>query len=70
MIPTLHQYLAWARRPEVKARPGRRPASQAPFVRAFGGFIEALQASGVVSGDALGKMPRSTCVRLGGLLHQ
>jgi hypothetical protein len=64
-IPTLHQYLSWVRRPDVKARPGRRPASQPPFTRAYGGYIDALKASGLVESEALANMPRSTRVRLG-----
>ena len=61
-VPTISQYYAWARRPEVKAR-GRRPQSQAPFDRVFGGYYEALVAAGLVGGDA--PVARSTVVRLG-----
>jgi hypothetical protein len=34
--PTQTEYLAWARRPDVRERPGRRPRSYEPFER-FGG---------------------------------
>lgn len=64
-IPTISQYLSWSRRPDVKARPGRRPSSQPPFDRGFGGFLPALKASGVINGETLTRMPRSTQVRLG-----
>jgi hypothetical protein len=35
-IPSWTEYLAWARRPDVKARPARRPTSQGPFERVYG----------------------------------
>jgi hypothetical protein len=65
-IPTFHRYLNWARRPDVKARPGRRPQSQSPFDRTFGGFVESLKAAGLLAGESLEQLPRSTRVRLGG----
>jgi hypothetical protein len=50
-LPTMTQYMGWARRTEVRRRPGRRPFSTNPFVRMFGSFGEALQAAGLVSDD-------------------
>lgn len=65
-VPTISQYYAWARRPDVKARPGRRPQSQSPFDRTFGGYVEALTAAGLTSGIAGVTPKRSTVVRVGG----
>lgn len=48
--PTYSQYLRWARRAEVRARPGRRPSSLSPFSRLFDGWLPALAASGVTTG--------------------
>jgi hypothetical protein len=48
--PPINRYLTWARRPEVKARPGRRPLSQGPFERVFGSYREAVSASGLLKG--------------------
>jgi hypothetical protein len=42
---TLAEYCAWAKRPDVKARLGRRPLSQGPVDRAFGGFPKARAAA-------------------------
>jgi hypothetical protein len=39
-------YSAWARRMEVRVLPGRRPLSEGPFTRAFGGFRAALRTLG------------------------
>lgn len=64
-VPTISQYYAWARRPDVKARPGRRPQSQPPFDRTFGGYVEALKAAGLTSGIAGVTPKRSTVVRVG-----
>lgn len=64
-IPTFHRYLNWARRPDVKARRGRRPQSQSPFDRTFGGFVESLKAAGLLAGESLEQVPRSTRIRLG-----
>jgi hypothetical protein len=47
--PAINEYLAWARRPEVKARPGRRPLSQEPFERVFGSYRNAVVASGLTA---------------------
>jgi Homing endonuclease associated repeat len=46
-LPSLTQYLQWARRPDVRERPGRRPLSYQVFER-FGGFPEACVAAGLV----------------------
>ncbi len=46
-VPSQPVYLAWARRPEVRRRPGSRPQSQSPFDRAFGSFPAALEAAGL-----------------------
>src|SRR5207244_13405010 len=35
--PTITDYLAWQRRPDVRDRPGRRPSSTWVFNRIFGG---------------------------------
>lgn len=52
--PTLTSYLAWARRPSTRRRPGRRPSSQGVFERLFPGqgFKGALAAAGLIDGDA------------------
>jgi hypothetical protein len=62
-IPTLHTYLGWARRPDVLSRPGRRPGSQHPFVRAFKGFRGALAASGLINED-IGERSRADRIRV------
>lgn len=46
--PSLHDYLNWARNPEVKRRPGRRASSQGPFDREFGGWPATLVAADLV----------------------
>lgn len=46
--PAMTEYLRWARRPDVRERPGRRPLSYKPFER-FGGIGKALVAAGVIS---------------------
>jgi hypothetical protein len=46
-LPSLTQYLQWARRPDVRERPGRRPMSYKVFER-FGGFPDASVAAGLV----------------------
>lgn len=51
-VPSWTEYLAWARRPDVRARPGRRPQSQGPFERTYGDdfWTKALVDAGLVSG--------------------
>jgi hypothetical protein len=44
-VPTLGDYLHWARQPAVRIREGRRPMSQGPFDRLFGSFSKALVAA-------------------------
>jgi hypothetical protein len=48
--PSISSYLAWARRPDVRSRPGRRPMSQGPFDRLFGGYRAALVAANLLTG--------------------
>jgi HNH endonuclease len=62
--PTFNNYLNWARRSDVRKRPGRRPASQNVFERLFGGYIEALKAAGMAREDGTGA-PLSTLQRSG-----
>jgi hypothetical protein len=50
-IPTFSQLMIWTHTPSVRARPGWRPLSNAPFVR-FGGYPAVLERSGIVSKDA------------------
>jgi hypothetical protein len=50
-IPTFSQLMIWTHTPSVRARPGRRPLSNAPFVR-FGGYPAVLERNGIVSKDA------------------
>jgi hypothetical protein len=45
--PSLGEYLQWARRPDVRARPGRRPLTYTVFER-LGGFPDACVAAGLV----------------------
>lgn len=62
--PTFNAYIGWARRPDVRRRPGRRPKSQNVFERLFGGYREALVAAGMASEDGTG-VPISTLQRSG-----
>jgi hypothetical protein len=48
--PTASEYMQWARRPDVIARPGRRFRSYRPLER-LGGFREALVKAGVIQAD-------------------
>jgi HNH endonuclease len=50
-VPSLHRYLGWAKRPDVRVLPGRRPTSQQPFERAFGSWLKALVAAELVDGS-------------------
>lgn len=45
--PTGHTYRAWASRPDVIERPGRRPRSPNPFYSKLKGWAAALEAAGV-----------------------
>jgi hypothetical protein len=64
-VPTISRFFAWARRPDVVARAGRRPQSLQPIQRLFGGFVEALRAAGLADGGEPGALSRSTIVRMG-----
>jgi hypothetical protein len=65
-IPTLTEYIGWASKQEVKRRPGRRPSSQGPFDRLFGGYLQALEAAGLCDiGGGVWNGPRSTATRAG-----
>jgi hypothetical protein len=49
-IPTVRGFLAWSRRPEVMARPGRRPRSLGPLNRLFPlGWPQVLAAAGLIA---------------------
>jgi hypothetical protein len=61
--PTITDYLAWQRRPDVRERPGRRPASTWVFNRIFGGFPRARVAAGLVEGDATAAHPSELLLR-------
>jgi hypothetical protein len=65
-VPSLTEYLGWASRAEVKRRPGRRPSSQGPFDRLFGGYLKALAAAGLCDiATGVWNGPRSTATRAG-----
>jgi hypothetical protein len=49
--PSCEDYMAWAHRPDVRRRPGRRALSQQPFVRIFGPWDGALVAAGLVTSE-------------------
>jgi hypothetical protein len=57
-LPGVEDYLAWARRPDVRNRPGRRPLSPTPFGRCFSSWPDVLRGAGLLEGDALA--PKST----------
>lgn len=44
-VPNEHEYVLWARRDDVRRRPGRRPLSYNVLKRLFGGYAGALQAA-------------------------
>lgn len=46
-VPVWAHFVAWARSPEVRARPGRRPSSNGPFQR-LGGYREVLARSRLI----------------------
>jgi hypothetical protein len=63
-VPTLTEYLGWASRPEMKRQPGRRPCSQGPFDRLFGGYTLALEAAAMCDTQSgLWNGPRTTIAR-------
>jgi hypothetical protein len=49
--PTYPEYISWVSRPDVRRRPGRRPASLGVFTRLCGGFLDALRIAGLLPGD-------------------
>jgi hypothetical protein len=61
--PTITDYLAWQRRPDVRDRPGRRPASTWVFNRIFGGFAAARVAAGLVEGEPTAAHPSDLLLR-------
>jgi hypothetical protein len=61
--PTITDCLAWQRRPDVRERPGRRPASTWVFNRTFGGFRAARVAAGLVDGDETTAHPSELLLR-------
>jgi len=61
--PTITEYLGWQRRPDVRHRPGRRPASTWVFNRIFGGFPPARVAAGLVEGEATSAHPSELVLR-------
>jgi Homing endonuclease associated repeat len=48
-VPSLEQLRAWARDPEVRCRPGKRPLSWSPFAR-YGGYRAVLERGGFSNG--------------------
>ena len=50
-VPTLRGVIQWAKRPDVLARPGRRPQSMGPFMRMFESWAAALAAAGLVAAE-------------------
>lgn len=48
-VPKVFTYRAWARRPDVQARPGKRPKTEGPMTRIYGSFPAALRAAGLAS---------------------
>jgi hypothetical protein len=56
---SLTDYYAWARRPDILRRAGRRPRSQVPFDR-FGGFLAAKAAAFAGDGPSTVNGPRAT----------
>jgi Homing endonuclease associated repeat len=62
-VPSFSEYHAWAHRPDVTARSGRRPLSEGPFCRLFGSFQNAITAAGLADD------PRSASVAANGNLR-
>jgi hypothetical protein len=56
-VPSGKSYLTWARRPDVRALPGYRPATYSPFYRIFGSWHNALKEAGLVE-DAINRNGR------------
>jgi hypothetical protein len=55
--PSMPEFFHWVLRPDVQARPGRRPRSYQPF-KNFGGFPAVLVAAGVRHDDGDDRAPR------------
>jgi hypothetical protein len=47
LVPTVAQFVAWARDPKIQALPGRRPLTAGPFQR-FGGYPAVLREAGLL----------------------
>ena len=62
-VPTIGDYFAWQRRPDVQERPGRRPASTWVFDRIFGGFRLARVAAGLVEDEPTAAHPSDLLLR-------
>lgn len=50
-VPSLHEYVGWVKKAEVRRREGRRPTSQGPFTRALGSWLKTLVAADLVDGS-------------------
>lgn len=61
--PTITDFLAWQRRPDVRERPGRRPGSTWVFNRLFGGFPPARVAAGMVEDAPTAAHPTQLILR-------
>jgi HNH endonuclease len=62
-VPTIGDYFAWQRRPDVRERAGRRPASTWVFDRIFGGFRRARVAAGLVEDEPTAAHPSDVVLR-------
>ena len=65
-IPTLTGYLRWAKRADVRRRPGRRPLAQNVFERLFGGWPATLVAAALVEPDPIGGVGHTRTTTGGG----
>lgn len=61
--PTITDYLAWQRRPDVRDRPGRRPGSTWVFNRIFAGFPQARVAAGITEDEPTAAHPSDLLLR-------
>ena len=57
-LPALWRYVRWAKRPDVRRRPGRRPQSQRAFGRLFQGWFDVLVQAGLARSAAKTGQPR------------